>query len=449
VASSAAALARTARDAIAAIPVVDTHEHLLREETRRQGPGAHDTLPCADAALLFHHYAADDLASAGMPLREQQELFDPEVAPLRKWTLLEPWLRRSATTGFLRAVAETARLLFGEPELSAPAFARISERMLDPGWTAPGMTHRLLDAAGVDSCEVQSLEAHSFDRRAPLDPRVRQDICVDGYATRLNLDAVAREWGRPVHTLDDLDAALDSLFALRAGAAAAVKSCALYTRRLDVMGDDPAAAATALRSIRRHGVTGVDERRALEDHVLHRAFTRAAEHGLRVKLHTGMCAGVGNGRIGPAMCAAADVEPILQAHRDTTFVLMHAGWPAMDETIALAKTHPNAYVDLCWAWIVNPVACERFVVEYLAAAPAGKLLGFGGDHPIPETITGHLAIARAGLARALVRAVELGVARREDVPVLARMILRENALAVTSPLLTARSTEAAAAALGA
>jgi predicted TIM-barrel fold metal-dependent hydrolase len=252
-----------------------------------------------------------------------------------------------------------------------------------------------------------------------------------------------------VHTLDDLDAALESLVALRAPAAAAVKSCALYTRRLDVMGDDPEAAARALRAVRRHRVAEVEQRRALEDHVLHRAFALAAEHGLRVKLHTGMCAGLGNGRIGPAMDAAADVEPILQAHRDTTFVLMHAGWPATDEVIALAKSHPNVHVDLCWAWIVNPVATERFVVEYLAAAPASKLLGFGGDYPIPETITGHLSLARGGLCRALLRAVELGVARAEDVPGLARMILRDNALAVTSPLQAQPPAVDSGAALGA
>jgi predicted TIM-barrel fold metal-dependent hydrolase len=172
----------------------------------------------------------------------------------------------------------------------------------------------------------------------------------------------------------------------------------------------------------------------LEDRLLRRAFDRAAQQGLPVRLHMGMCAGAGNARLDAARHAAADVEPILAAHPDTTFVLMHAGWPAQDEVIALAKAYANATVDMCWAWIVNPVAAERFVVEYLAAAPAAKLHAFGGDYPIAETVIGHLAIARGGLARALARAVELDVLDAAQLPETARLLLHDNVTALVPAL---------------
>jgi uncharacterized protein len=55
------------REKIEQTAFLDTHEHLLEEATRLGGPGSHRLVPCTDAALLFHHYGADDLHSAGMP----------------------------------------------------------------------------------------------------------------------------------------------------------------------------------------------------------------------------------------------------------------------------------------------------------------------------------------------------------------------------------------------
>jgi hypothetical protein len=86
---------------------------------------------------------------------------------------------------------------------------------------------------------------------------------------------------------------------------------------------------------------------------------------------------------------AADLCPLLMSHPDTTFILMHMGYPYQDEFIALAKHFPNAVVDLSFAWILNPAATTRFVTEFLTAAPATKLLTVGGDHRIIEPVVGH------------------------------------------------------------
>ena len=52
------------------------------------------------------------------------------------------------------------------------------------------------------------------------------------------------------------------------------------------------------------------------------------------------------------------------------------------------------HIDLCWAWIINPLATARFVREFLVAAPASKLFTFGGDYENVETIVGHAKVAR-------------------------------------------------------
>jgi hypothetical protein len=96
--------------------------------------------------------------------------------------------------------------------------------------------------------------------------------------------------------------------------------------------------------------------------------------------------------------------------------------------IALAKHYSNAFVDLCWAWIISPTAGVRFVQEFLTAAPANKLLGFGGDYILIEPVVGHARIARRGLALALTGLVEDGWMNEAEAIAAAGRILRTNAL---------------------
>ena len=114
---------------IESTPFVDTHEHLLEETTRLAGPGAHALQPCTDAALLFCHYAKDDVWSAGMSAEEQARFFSPDVDPADKWPIVAPYWQRARFTGYLHAVSETLRIVFGVEELSANAFVRVTEAM--------------------------------------------------------------------------------------------------------------------------------------------------------------------------------------------------------------------------------------------------------------------------------------------------------------------------------
>src|SRR5690606_16029062 len=135
--------------------------------------------------------------------------------------------------------------------------------------------------------------------------------------------------------------------------------------------------------------------------LMHFCITQAGEAGLPVKLHCGTYAGVDRLPIERVRQNAADLCPLLAVYSHVTVVLMHIGYPYLDEYIAFAKHYRNVVVDLCWAWIINPAATIRFVKEFLLAAPSNKLLTFGGDYATVENVVGHAAIARQGLAQAL------------------------------------------------
>jgi predicted TIM-barrel fold metal-dependent hydrolase len=120
------------------------------------------------------------------------------------------------------------------------------------------------------------------------------------------------------------------------------------------------------------------------------------------------------------------------AYPDVRFVLMHMGYPYQDEYIALAKHFTNVYVDLSFAWILSPLATARFVGEFLTAAPAVKLLAFGGDYRIIEPVVGHARLARTCLARALSHTVESGLFREDEALNLIEPLMRNNALTLFS-----------------
>src|SRR5205823_1131849 len=124
----------------------------------------------------------------------------------------------------------------------------------------------------------------------------------------------------------------------------------------------------------------------------------------------------------------ADLCPLLRQYPEARFVLMHIGYPYQDEMIALAKHYANAFIDLCWTWIISPTACVRFVTEFLTTAPVNKLLGFGGDYIPIEPVVGHARTARQGLALALTELVEDGWMNELEATAAAERILRGNGL---------------------
>src|SRR5690606_13275074 len=106
-------------DFVARTPLVDTHEHLI-EESRRLAPPREDDKyhPCNDWAYLFHHYAGDDLRSAGMPDDVATLFWSTTAEPLEKWHAVEPYFLRARNTGYLRAARLAVRQLYGEPDVN-------------------------------------------------------------------------------------------------------------------------------------------------------------------------------------------------------------------------------------------------------------------------------------------------------------------------------------------
>ncbi|GMV99545.1 MAG: hypothetical protein AMXMBFR84_06840 [Candidatus Hydrogenedentota bacterium] len=406
---------------------VDTHEHLWEERTRLaalEHPGGFPQPP--DFSILFMHYTNSDLIVAGMPPDDHKRLVDPSVEVHEKWKLVAPYYSRAGNTGYLQNVRESVRMLYGEDDLREDNYERISEQV--KAQIQPGYYNRILrEVSRIEHAQVNNFEDPVFNLTQYPD-LLCQDLSFVGLSSGLNVTPYAERMNREVVTLKDWHEVVDWVFATYGPKAIAVKNQSAYGRRLDyddVPADD--AAAIFERYVRDKNALAEHEQKAVQDHLFHYCIRKAVEYDLPVKLHTGYFAGHGGMPLHRVRANAGDLCPILKQHPDARFVIMHISYPYQDEAVALAKHYPNAYVDMCWAWIINPMASVRFVKEFLLAAPATKLFTFGGDYLPVEMVPGHAAIARKGIAQAISELVDEGWLDADTVSDTVNRIMRGNA----------------------
>jgi predicted TIM-barrel fold metal-dependent hydrolase len=405
-------------------PFVDTHEHLAEESTRLQDPSP-SSYP-TDFSVLLTHYADSDLIVAGMTPADHQKLVGAEMEPADKWKLVAPFYDRSRHTGYIQNVRESVRMLYGEDDLSAETVETVSEKlaaMIKPGY----YRHVLKEVSHLEHCQVNSLETGLF-METEQPELLCQDLSFVRLSTRPDVQGIAPSAGIEVNALEDWHQVIDWCFATYGPRAIAVKNQSAYERKLDYEQVSAEAAAPLFARFLKdaNSLTGA-ELKAVQDHLFHYCIDKATEYKLPVKLHSGYYAGYGGMPLHRLRHNAGDLCALLAAHPHTPFVIMHITYPYQDEAIAIAKHYPNAYVDLCWAWIINPLAGVRFVKEFLMAAPANKLFTFGGDYLPVEMVPGHARIARRGLAQALSELVEEGWVAAAAVPALVERLMRGNA----------------------
>ena len=380
-------------------PFIDTHEHLIEEQVRIEGKAGWGLFPCNDWAYLFWHYLQDDLASAGMPDAERGRFFAPDETTEAKYRLVAPYWDKVKYTGYGQAVRHTLRGLYGIDDLTAQTAPQLAEKYHN--LVRPGFYKTVLnDKCHISHCQVNSL-SEAFCETAQPD-LLKQDIGLPSLTyPDAGPESLARQTGTTIRTLDDYLNFLTRFFADKAPRAVAVKSQCAYWRRLDFAKVSQETAEEPFARLVTGAVLSPDDRKIVEDFLFDWCVGKATEYRLPVKLHTGYYASHNHLPLHRICNNAADLVPLLNAYPDTNFVLMHIGYPYSHELMALAKNYRNVFIDLCWAWIINPAATTRFVYEFLLTVPANKLLSFGGDYIVVENIYGHAKIARQGLTQAM------------------------------------------------
>jgi predicted TIM-barrel fold metal-dependent hydrolase len=218
----------------------------------------------------------------------------------------------------------------------------------------------------------------------------------------------------------------------KAAGAVGVKFEAAYLRSLDF---EPADGATARGVYARyaHGGTPTHtEYTALEDHLFRVIAREAGRLGLAVQIHS--TEGFG-GFYSPEGAAPHQLESVFNDStlRATTFVIVHGGWPRVEETMALLGK-PNVYADISMMDVLaESHALANALRMWLGDAPEKVMFGTdafdGGDVQGWEQVAWVASHnARAALIEALTGMMRDGEITRARAKDLARMVLRDNAL---------------------
>jgi len=398
--------------------LVDTHEHLM-EEAGRLKPSQSPWIQCDDWSVLVAGYLYSDLISAGLRVKAdvpppQQPLFSPDIDPLTKWKMIKPYWKSVRDTGYGMVLRETIRTLYGVEDLSDGTIGKVQTEYLKT--RRPGFYRRLLcDVANIESCQVNSFEGTFVESADPT--LLMQDINAIPLLATKPFGDLAKAWSREAcqeptditaRCLADWHRVIDWWFDRYGKYAVAVKSQLAYTRDIDHEPTPPEQAEGPFKKLVEGEDLTDEEKKHLEDHLFWYTVTKAGEHQLPIKLHTGYYAGENSMPLSRLIKNPGSACELCRAAPDTPFVFMHICYPYYEELITVAKQYANAHIDMCWAWIVNPLASKDFLKKYLVTAPANKVLTFGADYGMVENVVGHAIIARRGIAQALVELVDEG-----------------------------------------
>jgi len=403
---------------IAGIRAIDTH--------------AHPMLPVAAGAPADTDF--DALPLDGIPpfgFQHRLSLDDPIWRRAQDALYHVPGAANdSAYRGSLRTIAERARTERG---------ARFPEWALDQADVDIMLANRVAMGPGLERPRfrwVTFVDALML----PLDTRAEAAQTPDTRALYPKEATLLRRYMRDLHvaqlpaTLDGFvhDVIVPTLERQRAAGAVSVKFEAAYLRPLDFADPDSALARRVYARYVRGGTPTHAEYKALEDHLFRVIACEAGRRGMAVQIHVLETFG---GFYRSAGAAPHLLEPAFNDStlRGTNFVIVHGGWPLVDETLGLLAK-PNVYADISMMDVVqSPTVLADVLRKWLGEYPDKVLYGSdafdgGAEQGWEQVAWVGSTTARRALAIALTGMLRDGEITRERAESLARMVLRENAM---------------------
>ena len=417
--------------------LVDTHEHMRKEpDWLENGP---DILQD-----LFGNYVPADLNTAGATPEEMKRLMDasdPDIAG-RFEGVREAW-EATQFTGYGEAVRLIAEHVYGIDELTAANLTAAQEKV--KVLQRPGERYRLLhNIANLDHIQTDDGGWSCLPDRSGPDFFL-YDLSWRGFCNgEVDAQQIHSETGVEVKDLTTLKQGMEAIFAKYAPCAIAVKAQHAYNRTLNWIERSDGDASAALEKVLRKPTEEIslETRLCLGDWCWARGTELSIEHNLPFKIHTGYYAG--NNRMPVSRIPAGNMCALFARYLDAKLVLMHISYPYNDELVALAKHYPNIWVDLCWAWSIDPYSSRDFLRRFLHAVPSNKLFAFGGDTGWPTSAMAYAIQARNEIRRALEAEITDGYMTEKQAMQIATRIMRDNQFACFDVSGTRASIRAAA-----
>ena len=404
---------------INSIRAIDVHAHPMRPVP-----------PGAPADTEFDALPLDGIPPFGVPHR--LSLDDPIWRSAQDALFRAPGATNdSVYRAGLRAAVEATRRDHGEhfPEWTLDAAGTevmLANRIaMGPGLSSPRFRWVPFADPLMFPLDTRGEAARTPDTRAlyPKEAALLRRYLRELRITKLppTLDAYARTVVRP------------TLERWRSGGAVGIKLEAAYLRPLDFDEPDSAAARAIYARYVAGGVPSRAEYKTLEDYLVRVIAKDAGALALTIQIHALETFG---GYYRSAGAAPHLLEPLVNdsALRATKFVIVHGGWPLVGETQGLLSK-PNVFADISMMDILLPPHQLAAVLrQWLGEWPDKVLFGSdafdgGAEQGWEQVAWVGTTTARRALAIALTGMLRDGEISRPRAEELARMVMRQNALA--------------------
>ncbi len=402
------------------IHFIDTHEHLIDESERLSCQKPY--IQCDDWTTILGLYSKFDFVSAGMSPKEIDAVSSPEINPTEKWKIIEPYWSSVKNTGYGQVIRHTINELYGISELEEKVIPELQEKYLN--YRQKGFYTATLKRANIKCCIVNPPGRPFKNTESP--GLLLQDIDAMGMI-RMDIERYNENILPQVNKLEDWLEIINWWFDKYASFAAGVKIGIAYFRRLDFEKTSYESAAPIFsKKVSGEELNEAGEK-TIQDFLFWYVVDLATKKGLPVKFHTGFQAMNNFMNLKNVMFNPADCARLCQLSPETRFIFFHISYPFYESMIALSKHYSNAFIDMCGAWTINPIASVDFLKKYIMTSPINKLLAFGGDDLYVENLVGHAKLARHGISKALSELILDKWITENDAAEIANKIMWKNA----------------------
>lgn len=398
--------------------LIDTHEHLASEdEYINNGP---DVL-----RELFEFYPASDLRSAGASPEAIIRVLDSKDTDVEaRWDGVKEAWELCKYTGYGEGTRLLAQHVYGINEINLDAI--IAAGNLNKQYRQAGQRlHLLKNIANLDHVQIDDFMWDCVPDAAGVDFFLYDLSWASFCRGDIDAEQLLSATGIDVTDLNSLRSAMEGLFAKYGKQAIAVKAQHAYNRTLKWESPEIKSVEASLQKSLRGEELSVGEKLALGNWGWEQGLVLAQEYNLPFKIHTGYLAG-NDKYIDPDGVRPIHFAPLFLKYPNVKFVLMHTSYPWTGENLTLAKHFPNVYLDMCWAWSINPLHSTHYIREAIHSVPLNKIFLFGGDTLWASATVAYAIQARNGLYDALSQEVSSGYLSEQQAIGIALRFMRLN-----------------------
>ena len=412
------------KKAVDDIWLINTHEHLISEDGRL-------TLT-TDLFYLLNSYVKHDLISSGMKGEDFEFILDSSNPLEERWGKFHPYWEKAKNTGYALCLTIAVRDLFGIGDINEGTYKELNEKLLasnKKGWYKYVLKEKaLIDVSILDPLDkIVKIDNNNSKEYFVKVKRFDNFVLIN----KNRVNKFEKQANVKINSLTDLLNVLDTEFqkAINEEGIVGIKSGLAYGRILYYEDVPEKEAENIFNKMFQEGQKlTTDESKKLQDFMMHEVIGNAAKYNLPIQIHTGLC--TGNSIRKPTQTTnATHLANLFMKYKEAKFVIFHGSYPYMSELTVLAKKFPNVYIDMSWMHVISPAASRQYLEEWLMTVPSNKIMAFGGDFgDVVEGTYGHSVIARKNVTEVLVKLVEDGYCSEEDAILIAKRILRENAM---------------------